>query len=148
MKFRYSLQSVLNFKKELEDSARIRLKEAIAALEKRNEEMQTQVQQRNQWLAKWQEESRQGIDGREYFLYQIFNEHWRDKIKIIEREKKSAAQKIELEKGKLKTIRQEREVLERLRSKKWKRFWEELNKKEQAINDELVLFKYNPLLKG
>jgi len=47
----------------------------------------------------------------------------------------------------LKTIRQEREVLEKLRSKKWKRFWEEINKKEQAINDELVLFKYNPLLK-
>lgn len=148
MKFRYSLQSVLNFKKELEDFSRIRLKEAIAALEKRNEEMQTQVRYRNQWVAQWQEKNLQGIDGSEYFLYQIFNEHWRDKIKIIEREKKSAAQKMELEKEKLKNIRQEREVLERLRSKKWKRFWEEINKKEQTINDELVLFKYNPLLKG
>ncbi|MGB9697775.1 MAG: flagellar export protein FliJ [Thermodesulfobacteriota bacterium] len=147
MKFKYSLQSVLNFKKELEDFSRLRLKEASAALEKRKEEMQTQVRQRNRWFTKWQEKNLQGIDGREYFLYQIFNEHWRDKIKIIEREQKAAAQKMELEKEKLKTIRQEREVLERLKAKKWRRFWQEINKKEQKVNDEIVLFKYNPLLK-
>lgn len=148
MKFKYSLQSVLDFKKELENLSRLHLGEMIFIYNKRSAEMENQRQKRTNWMAKWQEKSRQGIDGDEYFLGQIFNEHWRGKIKILEQEKWAWAKKVELEKERLKSIRQEKEILEKLRVKKWKQFCRELNKMEQKINDEITIFKYNPLLKG
>lgn len=147
MKFKYSLQSVLNFKKELEDLVQMHLGGMIALLNRKSAEVQRQIQKRNLWITKWQEKSGQGIEGGEYLLAQIFNEYWRHKIKILEQEKWSLAQKVELEKERLKALRQEREILEKLRLKKWKRFCQEMDKKEQKINDELAIFKYNPLTK-
>lgn len=148
MKFKYSLQSILNYKKELEGLARAHLGEIIAVMNKKSVEVQNQMQKRAIWLAEWQEKSRQGIDWHDYFLGQIFNEYWRGKIKIMEQEKLSWAKKVELEKERLKAIRQERQILEKLRAKKWRQFCQEMNKMEQKINDELAIFKYNPLIKG
>lgn len=147
MKFKYSLQSILNFKKELEDLTRIHLGEMVAGLNKRSEEVQNQMQKRAIWIVEWQEKSMEGIDGGEYFLGQIFNEFWRSKIKILEQQKSSWAKRVELEKERLRAIRQEREILEKLRAKKLKQFCQELNKMEQKINDELAILKYNPFLK-
>ncbi len=147
MKFKYSLEAVLNFKKELENLARIRLEESISIFQKRSEEVQRQKQKRALWMAKWPERNLSVLEAGEYFLGKIYNEFWRDKIKVLEQEKLSWAKKVELEKDKLKAIRQEREILEKLREKKWRYFCQEINKLEQKINDEIVLFKYNPLLK-
>ncbi len=147
MKFKFSLQAVLNFKKELEDLARLRLGETISIFQKRSAEVQRQKQKRALWMAKWSERNLSVLEAGEYFLSQIYNEFWRDKIKVLEKEKLSWAKKVELEKEKLKALRQEREILEKLREKKWRSFGQEINKREQKINDEIVLFKYNPLLK-
>lgn len=147
MKFKYSLQSILNFKRELEDLARGHLGEIISVFNNKSVEVQKQMQKRLAWMAKWQEESKLGIAGEEYFWGQIFNEYWRGKIKILEQEKISWAKKVELEKERLKALRQEREILEKLRAKKWRQFCQEINKMEQKINDELAIFKYDPLIK-
>ncbi len=60
MKFKYSLQSILNFKKELEDLARGHLGEIISEFNNKSVAVQNQVQKRATWMAKWQEKKQAG----------------------------------------------------------------------------------------
>jgi flagellar FliJ protein len=145
MRFPFSLQPLLDWKRNLEEVAQIRLTGKITLLKSQEKEIENLTLKRLAYEEELRNKISQGITGREYVLYKQFAEESRADLKIKEQKKRETAQEIERDREKLIQLSKEKKVLERLKEKKQKSFLYQMEKGEQKRNDEMVITRYRPL---
>jgi flagellar FliJ protein len=145
MRFPFSLQPLLDWKRNLEEVAQIRLTGKITLLKGQEKEIERLTLKRLAYEEELRNKISQGITGREYVLYKQFAEESSADLKIKEQKKRETVQEIERDREKLIQVSKEKKVLERLKEKKQKSFLYQMEKGEQKRNDEMVITRYRPL---
>ena len=144
MKFSFPLQTLLNWKRNLEEFSQVRLAEKNARLRKQEEEIQRLAEIRFSYDQELKEKSQKGIPAGEYVLYKRFAENSRTDLLVKEDKKKNTIREIETERETLITLTKEKKILEKLKEKRWKSFIYQMEKAEQKGNDEMVTLKHRP----
>jgi len=147
MKFSFPLQTLLNWKKSLEDFSRMKLGGMMNRLKAQEEEIERLTFQRLFYDQKLKEKSQKRILAGEYVLYKQFAEDSHRDLLTREEKKKRTLREIELEREKLIALTKEKKILEKLKEKKWKAFLYQMEKDEQKKNDERTVMKYQPSLR-
>jgi flagellar FliJ protein len=145
MRFPFSLQPFLNWKRNLEEVAQIRLTAKMTLLRSQEEEIERLTLRR---LAREEElghKIARGIPAPEYVLYKQFSEDSRAELKAREQKKKETIREIETDREKLVQLSKEKKILERLKEKKYKAFLYQAERNEQKKNDEMVITRRRPL---
>jgi flagellar FliJ protein len=142
MRFVFKLQALLNWKKNLEELAQMRLAEKIKVLQTQEEEIQNLRNQRSAYAEEINERSLQGLKAGEYLTYQqYFEESYKDLI-LKEEKKRLTIQEIEKEREKLISFTKQRKILEKLREKRLKKFIYQAEQEDQIKNDERTIRRY------
>jgi flagellar protein FliJ len=147
-KFIFKLQSLLDLKLQIEGSLKNELGRATQKLEgekKIAERIEFEMQECiNQFYAK----SSKGIRVEKLREYNAYLSNLKLKLEVQKENINYAQNNVDKYRGKLIVAVQERQMIEKLREKKHHEFLKEQLKKEQAINDEIVSFKYTNRMTG
>lgn len=143
MAFVFKLQSLLDWKKSLEELAQKELADLRQLLQKQEEEIQNLFLKRITYDQEAKEKSALGIPVGEYIAYQEFLEQSYHDLIALEERKKRRIQEIEKAREKLLSLTKERKILEKLKEKSLRRYMQELEKKLQAIQDERTVQRHN-----
>jgi len=138
-KFSFRLQSLLNWKKNLEESSQMRLGEKIKQLRAQEEEIQRLIQQRLDNEQTLHRKMRTGIQIGEYLIYKRFGEDSHQELVQQEGEKQHRLREIARERELLTGFMRERKILEKLREKGFKKFLYQMEKLDQKAMDEMVI---------
>jgi flagellar protein FliJ len=143
MRFSFTLQTLLNWKKNLEEMSQERLGEKMNRLKKQEEEMQRIHQRRLAYEKELKEKSLQGIQAGEYYLYKQFAEDSQKDLLRKEEKRQETIRTITLERENLIALSKARKILERLKEKKLKSYVYQMDKLEQKTVDEGVILKHS-----
>jgi flagellar FliJ protein len=139
MKFSFRLQTLLNWKKSLEEYSQMKLAEKIRQLKAQEEEINALMVQRLLNDQKLNEKAREGVRIGEYLLFKQFGEEsYHDLIKK-ESQKKRIVGEIEGERENLIGFMKERKMFERLKEKKFEKFSYQVSKRDQKQMDEMAI---------
>jgi flagellar FliJ protein len=142
MRFVFKLQALLNWKRNLEELAQMRLAEKIKDLKTQEEEIQNLRNQRTAYAKEINEKSLRGLKAGEYLTYQhYFEESYSDLI-LKEEKKRLTIQGIEKEREKLISFTKQRKILEKLKEKRLKKFNDQTEQEDQIRNDERAIRDY------
>jgi flagellar FliJ protein len=142
MRFVFKLQALLNWKRNLEELAQMRLAEKIKDLKTQEEEIQNLRNQRTAYAKEINEKSLRGLKAGEYLTYQhYFEESYSDLI-LKEEKKRLTIQEIEKEREKLNSFTKQRKILEKLKEKRLKKFNDQTEQEDQIRNDERAIRDY------
>jgi flagellar FliJ protein len=139
MKFHFRLQSLLNWKKNLEECSQMRLANKKIQLQAQEEEIQELTVRRRNNAERLQEKIGSGVGLGDYLLHKEFDEDSFVDLLNKESRKERTQVEIEAEREVLTGFLKERKMLERLREKGFKVFAETMRKLDQKNADELVL---------
>jgi flagellar FliJ protein len=142
MKFTFRLQVLLNWKRNLEEFAQMKLAEKVQRLRKQEEEIEKLVLLRISQDEELRGKSLRGIQANEYLLYKDYAEESRKDLLAREEEKKNTIRVVAEERGKLVTLTKERKILDRLKEKKLQTFLRQVDTKDQKEMDERAVVKY------
>jgi flagellar protein FliJ len=145
MAFVFKLQTLLNWKKSLEELAQKHLADLRQELQRQEEEIQDLIIKRITYDQEVKEKSAQGIPAGEYMNYQEFLEQSYHALVALEEKKKGQVQKIEEARKKLLALIKEKKVLEKLRDKRFRRYMLEMERKVQAIHDERAVQRHHSI---
>jgi flagellar FliJ protein len=139
--FSFRLDSILNYRKYLEQLARREL--YIARNEYRDMEktIEKWANERVETSKKWSEEGLKGVDVPRYQLYRAFLAKLNHDLETARLSLEKAEQKVKEREMGLKKKEGERKMLEILKDLHWKRYLEESEREEQKEVDELVLLR-------
>ncbi len=142
MRFVYKLQALLNWKKNLEELAQMRLADKLMYLKTQDEEIQSLRNQRSAYAQEINERSLRGLKAGEYLTYQqYFEESYKDLV-LKEGKKEQTIRETEQEREKLIAFTKQRKILEKLKEKKLQKFMYETERAEQIKNDEKAIRRY------
>jgi flagellar FliJ protein len=144
MRFPFSLQPFLDWKRNLEEVAQIRLTAKLTLLKAQEEEIEKLILKRLAYEEALRNKTSRGIPAPEYVLYKQFSEESRMELKTREQKKKEMIREIEQDREKLVQLSKEKKILERLKEKKQKAFLYQAEKSEQKRNDEMVITRHRP----
>ena len=145
MRFPFSLQPLLDWKRNLEEVAQIRLTAKMTLLKTQEEEIEKLTLKRLAHEEELRNKISRGIPAPEYVLYKQFAEESRTELKTREHKKKEMIREIERDRERLVHLSKEKKILERLKEKKKKVFLYQAEKNEQKRNDEMVITRRRPL---
>jgi flagellar FliJ protein len=145
MRFPFSLQPLLDWKRNLEEVAQIRLIAKMTFLKTQEEEIEKLTLKRLAYEKELQNKISRGIRATEYVIYKQFAEESRADLKIKEHKKEETVRAIERDREMLIQLSKEKRILERLKEKKHRSFLYQMEKNEQKRNDEMVITRYRPL---
>lgn len=148
MRFSFKLQSLLNWKKNLEESSQMRLAEKIKQFMAQEEKIQQLMLQRVETDRELHEKLMSGIEVVEYLVYKQFAEESYEDLLRKEGKKKQVIKEIEKERELLIGLMKERKMLERLKEKRIKKFIYQMEKMDQRNMDEMVIRQYLSMSKG
>jgi flagellar FliJ protein len=147
MRFSFPLQTLLNWKRNLEECSQISLATKITRLKNQEKEIQALTLKRMYYDEELKKKSLQGIRAEEYSLYKVFGEEsWGDLL-AKGLKMKDTIREVEVERGKTITLSREKKILEKLKEKRLKFFLDHLQKLEQKGNDEMMIMKTHLRLK-
>ena len=142
MGFVFKLQGLLNWKKNLEELAQMRLAEKLKQLQAEEEEIQRLIRQRSAYQKELREKSVQGLNVAEYLTYQHYFERSLEDLLFRQEKKEITLREIEVERKKLIAFTKQRKILEKLKERRLKRFMYQLEQKDRARDDERVISRY------
>jgi flagellar FliJ protein len=145
MRFPFSLQPLLDWKRNLEEVAQIRLTAKMTLLRSQEEEIERLTLKRLAHEEALGKKISRGIPAPEYVLYKQFAEESRTELKVREQKKKETLREIEKDRDKLVQLSKEKKILERLKEKKQKAFLYQAEKNDQKRTDEMVITRRRPL---
>lgn len=145
MAFVFKLQSLLNWKKSLEELAQKHLADLRQELQRQEEEIQNLTIQRITYDQEVKEKSAQGIPAGEYMNYQEFLEQSYHALIALEEKKKGHVQEIEEARKKLLSLTKEKKILEKLRERRFRSYMLEMERKIQAIHDERAVQRHHSI---
>lgn len=145
-KFVFKLQALLNVKMQMENNLKNELGKAVQRLEKEREKLLKIENERNECINQICGQSSKGVmvgKLKEYGTYISFlkekAEHQKENINY-------AQNVVDRYREQLIKVVQEKEMLEKLKEKKYQEYLKEQFKEEQKINDEITSYKYNKIL--
>ena len=139
MRFSFRLQSLLNWKRSLEESSQMRLAEKIKQLKIQEEEIRLLIQQRVEKDQELNGKMRSPVNLGEYLTYKQFGEDSYYDLLRRENQKERKKGEIEGERENLVGLMKERKMLERIKEKRLKKFIYQLEKLDQKNVDEMVI---------
>jgi len=139
MKFHFRLQSLLNWKKNLEECSQMRLAKKKVQLQAQEEEITELMTRRRENEERLHDKVVRGIGLGEYLLHKEFDEDSFEDLLNKESQKERTQVEIEGERKVLTGFMRERKMLERLKEKGLKTFTGKMEKLEQKNADEMVL---------
>jgi len=143
MKFSFRLQSLLNWKKSLEEYSQMKLAEKTRQLKAQEEEINALIVQRLLNDRKLDEKAREGVRVGEYLLFKQFGEEsYKDLIKK-ESQKKRTMGEMEGERENLIGFMKERKMLERLKEKKFEKFSYQVSRLDQKHMNEIAIRQHH-----
>jgi flagellar protein FliJ len=144
MTFLFKLQSLLNWKKSLEELAQKELAVQLKELRKEEEEIEALILKRIGYDQELKEKSAQGIPSGEYLTYQQYSEQTYKELINREEKKGKRLQDIERAREKLLVLSKERKILGKLREKRYKKYLYESERKDQSTSDERAVQQFKP----
>ncbi len=147
MRFVYKLQALLNWKKNLEELAQMRLADKLMYLKTQEEEIQNLRNQRSAYAQEINDRSLRGLKAGEYLTYQQYFEESYKNLILKEEKKKQTIGEIEREREKLIAFTKQRKILEKLKEKKLEKFMYQAEREEQIKNDERAIRRYQSPVK-
>jgi flagellar FliJ protein len=142
--FRFPWQTVLNWKRNLEELSQARLAVKAGQLRTQEEEIQALSGRRIAAEDEVNAKARQGIRADEYALYKDFAEIARQDLLQRDGRKKITLREMDEEREVLIRLTKEKKILEKLKEKKMKILLREMEKTDQKDNDERVTLRYRP----
>jgi flagellar FliJ protein len=139
----FTLDTVLNYRRRLEDIARIRLVEAKRIRETIQEKLVSEKETFAALCAETEQRQTEGITVAELIRYEERLSYLKKSIRAI---KKTLAEKEEIvaaEQKNLSTRCKDRRVMERLKEKQNSDWGEYLNKKEATMLDEIAVIRHS-----
>ena len=140
MAFKFRLEKVLDYRRQLEEQAMQALAQARARREAEAARLEGLQSERALQMAKLQNSA--ALDGAERWLIQNYVRALHFEIEESRALLLRLEEEVALRQKELVTRAQERELLDRLKSKQAKRFAEEEKLREQRDNDETATIRY------
>jgi flagellar FliJ protein len=147
MRFHFPLQTLLNWKRNLEEHSQMKLAEMAARLRAQEEEIEKLTLKRLGYEQKLKEKFQGGIRAGEYTLYRQFGEDSRRELFSQEDRRRKIQQEMEREREKLVSLTKEKKILEKLKEKQFRKFKYEADKADQKTVDEVTILKHQPSMK-
>jgi len=144
-KFIFKLQALLNIKIKMEDNLKNKMGKAIQKLERNKDILKSIENKKSTCINEFNLKTSGKFVLKDLKEYSAYISHLNHKIELQKENVKSAQKNVDKVREELLALMQEREVLDKLKAKKYKRFMEEELKKEQKLNDEIVNFKHSKL---
>lgn len=141
MKFLFRLESVLNWKRSLEDHSQVRLAQKREKLRGQEEDIQSLMRHRFEIDRRVNERLKQSLQAGDYLISKQFNEESYDELVKKEHQKKETEKEIDRELEKLKGFMKERKMLEKIREKRFEKYSCQEKKLEQKNMDDRVIGK-------
>jgi flagellar protein FliJ len=142
MPFSFRLESILNWKRSLEESSQMRLAEKMKQLKTVEEEIRQLISERFESDRQLREKMTKGIQVGEVLVHKQFGESRYQDLLIKEGKRKERLSEVETERERLTGLMKERKMLERLKEKKLRKYSTQMEKLAQKANDELVTTHY------
>jgi flagellar FliJ protein len=139
MRFSFRLQSLLNWKRSLEESSQMRLAEKIKQLKIQEEEIRLLIRQRVEKDQELNEKMSSPVNVGEYLTYKQFGEDSYYDLLRREKQKERKKGEIEGERENLVGLMKERKMLERIKEKRLRKFIYQMEKLDQKNVDEMVI---------
>ncbi|RCX15514.1 flagellar FliJ protein [Anaerobacterium chartisolvens] len=147
-KFTFGLQSVLNLKIQMEDSLKNELAKAIRKLERERELLNKIEFEREQLIGQMCCESSKGIRVSSLKEYGGYISFLVQKAQIQKENINYARGNVDRYRDQLIKAVQEKEMLEKLKEKKYEEYSAEQLREEQNTNDEIISYNYNRVMAG
>jgi flagellar export protein FliJ len=140
VRFVFRLQTLLNWKRTLEELSQMRLSQKTKRLRDHEEDIQRVIDLRISTGQRLQNMIQEPITASEFLIYKGYEEACYGEIRSKEEEKEHLVGEIESEKKELVAFMREKKVLERLEKKGAKRFDLQMEKMDQKeIDEEAVM---------
>lgn len=141
-KFIFKLQSVLNIKKQQEDSKKNELGKAIRALDAEKRKLADLEDTLESTVKKFNEKTRKATVN-ELIKYNEYLSLLNSRIRTQKENVNNAALYVDKVREELIIAVKERKILDKLKEKKYEEFLTEQKKLEQKTNDEIVSYNHN-----
>ena len=139
MGHKFKLQSVLNYRKSLEDQAQ----QVLTATLQRKSELEQQQRQaqaaRQQLDTELKQRQQEGLSIAEIGLFESQIQHHQRQVALLQQQLVELEEQILLERQQLLTAARERQVMEKLKDKQQAEYMQELSRKEREMLDEISL---------
>lgn len=142
MKFLFRLESVLSWKRSLENHSQVQLAQKREKLRRQEEDIQSLMRHRLEIDRRVNDSLKQGLRAGDYLIYKQFNEESYDELAEKGHRKKEMEKEIDRELENLKDIMKERKMLEKIREKRFEKYVCQEKKLEQKNMDDRVIGKY------
>jgi flagellar FliJ protein len=147
MRFHFPLQTLLNWKRSLEEHSQMKLAEMATRLRAQEEEIEKLTLKRLRYEQKLKEKFQGGIRAGEYTLYRQFGEDSRRELFSQEERRRKILREMERERETLVSLTKEKKILEKLKEKQFRKFKYEAEKADQKAVDEITILKHQPNMK-
>ena len=139
MRFSCRLQSLLNWKRSLEECSQTRLADKVRELQRQEEEIRRVTEQRLDNEKRLHEKTVRGVQVAEYLIHKRFGDACYSDLLEKGEKRNQALKAIEGEREVLVGLMKEKKMLNRLKEKRFRRYLYQTEKQDQKNLDEMAL---------
>ncbi|MBW2184246.1 MAG: flagellar export protein FliJ [Deltaproteobacteria bacterium] len=140
--YRFNLQVVLDYRKRIEEGLQIELSQIQRELEKEKQLFLAYRREKNYYEEELVKREEKEINVNEALLYRDYLRGMRIKIKEQRDIVAKAKGDFDIKQNELLNATKKRKVLEKVKEKEWKRFKENIERRERILVDEVGMRKY------
>ena len=140
--YRFNLQVLLDYRKRIEEGLQIELSQVQRELEKEKQLLTAYQREKHYYEEELVRREEKEIDVSEALLYRDYLRGMRIRIKEQRDVVAKAKGDLDIKQNELLDATKKRKVLEKVKEKEWKRFKENLERKERILIDEIGMRKY------
>lgn len=147
-KFHFKLESILRLKHQMEDNLKNELGKAKRKLDREERILGRLKSEEEECIRDFNAKTSQKTTAKKLKEHNTYISVIRKRIELQKENVNQARLNVDKVRGELIKIVQEREMLEKLKEKKYAEFIKERNKEEQKLNDEVVSYKQSSRYTG
>ena len=148
MAFSFRLQSLLNYRRSLEDLAQIRLTERLSALSLQETRIRDLTGLRAACQQAFQDKAGESAPVNELVFYLDFQERSFEQLNRLTDGREKIQGEVQRERERLLSLTRDRKILEKLREHQQKGFLQNLDRQERKEVEDLVVQRYVGAKKG
>ena len=142
MVFSFRLQTLLNYKRNLEELSQVRLAQCRNDLSLQEDRLQRLSEDREAYEREFQQKTSTAAPVNELALYLEFRDQSHARRLMLEEGREKILSEIERERGRLMALTQDRKILEKLKERQQRAFMFDLAQKERKNLEDLVVQRY------
>ncbi|MDP4092149.1 MAG: flagellar export protein FliJ [Bacillota bacterium] len=141
-KFEFRLQSVLNIKKQMEESLKNEYGKAVKRLEREKEKLKHIEIEQEECMKKMSSDSSKGVKVLKLKEYSVYISRLKEKAQLQKENINMAQKNADNYRERLVKAMQEREILEKLKEKKYQEYLVSRLKAEEKLSEEIAGYNY------